>query len=100
MNSEDRIILKFQPKQNESNSDFTSLSNPNEKENIPIIVWNITEIQDFVRRLGFSDSGDENDNMKAFLQLFEVYLHVSFIEFIMFFLADSKQDSKFDGISL
>ena len=85
-NSEDKIILKFQPKQNESNSDFTSFSNSTEREDIPIIVWNITEIQDFVHRLGFSDSGDENDNMKSFLQLFEVYLPVSFIEFSIFFL--------------
>ena len=88
--SEDRIILKFQPKQNESNSDFISLSNSNEREDIPIIIWNITEIQDFVRRLGFCDSGDENDNMKAFLQLFEVCLPVSFIEFNIFFLADGE----------
>ena len=90
----------FQPKQNESNSDFTSFSNSAEREDIPIIVWNIAEIQDFVRRLGFSDSGDENDNMKAFLQLFEVYLPVSFIEFSIFFISDGEQDSKFDGISL
>ena len=89
-NSEDRIILKFQPKQNESNSDFTSLSNPNEKGDIPMIVWNITVIQDFVRRLGFCDSGDENDEMKSFLQIFEVYLPVYFIEFSIFFLADGE----------
>ena len=88
--SEDRIILKFQPKQNESNPDFISLSNPNEKEEIPIIFWNITDIQDFVRRLGFCDSGDENDKMKAFLQLFEVYLPVYFIEFNILFLADGE----------
>ena len=89
-NSEDRIVLKFQPKQNESSSDFTGLSNSNEREDIPIIVWNITEIQDFVRRLGFSNSGDENANMKAFLQLFEVYLPMYFIEFSIFFLADGE----------
>ena len=88
--NEERISLTFQPKQNGSNSDVTTLPNSNEKEEIPIIVWNITDIQDFVRRLGFSDSGDENANMKTFLQLFEVYLHVSFIEFSIFFLADGE----------
>ena len=82
-NSEDRIILEFQLKQNDSSSDVMSLSNSNESDKI---VWDMPEINDFVRRLGFSDSGDENANMKSFIQLFEVYLPTSFIEFSMFFL--------------
>ena len=80
-NSEDRIILEFQLKQNESNSDVMVLSNSNESNKI---LWDMPEINDFVRRLGFSDSGDENANMKAFIQLFEVYPPVSVIKFSIF----------------
>ena len=94
-NSEDRIILEFQLKQNDSSSDVMSLSNSNGSDKI---VWDMPEINDFVRRLGFSDSSDENTNMKAFIQLFEVYFPTSFIEFSMFF-ADSKEDSEYGGIS-
>ena len=87
-NSEDRIILKFQPKQNESSSDVISLSNSSEKDDVLMIIWNITEIKEFVRRLGFSDSSDQSTNMKSFMELFEVYYNnVSFIKFnITFFL--------------
>ena len=87
-NSEDRITLKFQPKQNESSSDVISLSNSSERDDVHLIIWNITEIKDFVRRLGFSDSSDQSANMKSFMELFEVYYNnVSFIKFnIIFFL--------------
>ena len=86
-NSEDRIILKFQPKQNESSSDLTSLSNSNERDDVLMIIWNVNEIKDFVRRLGFSDSSDQSANMKSFMELFEVYYNnVSFFIFnIIFF---------------
>ena len=36
-------------------------------------VWNMTEIEDFVRRLGFAEAGEENTSMMTtFMELFEV----------------------------
>ena len=79
--SEDRIVIKYQPQQSESSSDVSSLPSSNERE----ISWNMTEIEDFVRRLGFSEFGDENATMmRAFMDQFEVinflntHIHLEF----------------------
>ena len=73
--NEERIILKFRPESNtcqmpghEASSDIAYLP----KEEV-YIVWNMTEIEDFVRRLGFAKAGDENTSMmRTFMELFEV----------------------------
>ena len=58
----------FQPFQKELNlsSDLASLQSSN------VIVWNSTEIKDFIHRLGFANPNDHNADIGSFMELFEV----------------------------
>lgn len=70
----DGITLKFQLREPSHLARSIASDQPNDPE----ITWKRKEIQDFIRRLGFSDLERANDSRKMFVELNEVCFSIQF----------------------
>ena len=77
MTPNESVTLKFQPEHKKSDSDIDTSSNGSR-----LSVWYITEIQDFIRRLGFIKP---DEDMRKFLKLNEVQLFNNNLLLLLYF---------------